>query len=860
MSILDNLLNENSLNDELNPFYETLVRHLLYRSGYEIGSEKSDFEYIKKAIIVLKENPDYTKKTIKHLMKYSFAQEIGPSYTYKKEKNNKYEFLFPRMTILNNELYMYNTYLPKDNQKLIKISKINGYDVKEIFQTLRKDGYIPVEIIKLIRNKEVLSLYGFGEEKYIVTLNDGDKSYEFNMEESNPSIDFNIFYKDHKVSNILNKKDFDLDNEDYSNKQVPYSYDSNLRLLKLLYGLSKNNNDRMQLKEIYENNASLFGKGSNNDKNVDWMYITSFFLFNREEEKNIAEYQYYELDKALKVNDIQYTDKIYASRMVDEDEYVSILGKDSTEILKKEVNKMFNIKYQLILLDENNNPVYIDFKSPTENYGCNDEVMKDGFVNTESVFHSVRKAFAHSSYEIIDENYVRVYSTNENTYNYNFLINIDIIKKFINKLAENYTLGDNFPMFISDLTNKHNKSITTREKLANTLKDATIFDIRKTRYYTIQELIEQNKYISPEFANLKKRAELDYYDMAYCLSIELSKTLKKINDKLKFQFMYDTNTLDKMVAAELSKFMNYELIIRRLRKKEIDKILKEVDKINDKFYEHSMDNQNIVLTEIVRNVISPNRNITSIITDLCKNKNKAEGSIIDELNNKTSDYINYSKVLKGTIIAYLNNILLYNFNNKVDVSGLDFSSIRIEHNLKELISNKEMRLDQVKRENSNILKEKELLKKTIDKLNKSIEANKAPQHIIEKNIIDRDNKLNELNNYNMLDYSLKEEEIEKLEEEINNLKKGVMPNDVIYEHLRNSLAHGNIIFLDNVNYEDIGNMYIRFLDRDPETKSITFMGMVNFSDLINLLNDPKLLNSIFLESFVEEKEDNKELI
>ena len=47
--------------------------------------------------------------------------------------------------------------------------------------------------------------------------------------------------------------------------------------------------------------------------------------------------------------------------------------------------------------------------------------------------------------------------------------------------------------------------------------------------------------------------------------------------------------------------------------------------------------------------------------------------MLDETSTKI---VQYDNVVKATIIAYLNNILLYNFNgNKIDCSGLDFTDM-----------------------------------------------------------------------------------------------------------------------------------------------------------------------------------------
>ena len=89
-----------------------------------------------------------------------------------------------------------------------------------------------------------------------------------------------------------------------------------------------------------------------------------------------------------------------------------------------------------------------------------------------------------------------------------------------------------------------------------------------------------------------------------------------------------------------------------------------------------------------------------IIEDIVKTSSKSDGAIMDMLNDTSTKYIDYDKVIKATAIAYLNNILLYSYNEKkVDSSGLDFSNMIL--NLQKDIENKKkFKRDQLNKKNN----------------------------------------------------------------------------------------------------------------------------------------------------------------
>ena len=67
----------------------------------------------------------------------------------------------------------------------------------------------------------------------------------------------------------------------------------------------------------------------------------------------------------------------------------------------------------------------------------------------------------------------------------------------------------------------------------------------------------------------------------------------------------------------------------------------------------------------------------------------------------------------------------------------------------------------------------------------------------------------------------------------------------ILEHLRNSLAHGNIFFSDTIDLNDIGNLEITFIDYYPDTTDESFKGTIKLEQLLTILNNDKFVSSIF---------------
>ena len=234
------------------------------------------------------------------------------------------------------------------------------------------------------------------------------------------------------------------------------------------------------------------------------------------------------------------------------------------------------------------------------------------------------------------------------------------------------------------------------------------------------------------------------------------------------------------------------------------------------------------------------------MNDIINTQNKNNGTIMDTLNATASKYIDYDKVIKASIIAYLNNILLYNFNgNNVDCSELDFSEM--SKNLQPLIDSKQNRIDGLKRENRNKRKTISNNEKRLSILDRIIASKNGedPESLEEKiNKTAESTKLREEVDANQQIISVLELEIEDIR------NNGVVDSYYILEHLRNSLAHGNIFFSNAIDINNLSDLEIIFVDyysqkRQSAIPIESFRGTIKFGQLLGVLNNEKFIKSLF---------------
>lgn len=806
------MLNWKYYGDNMNPFYSCVISYLIEIGGYKLSKDESEYEQIKKIESILKTNPKIFKEVFKILTQNGLLEDLSFRYEYSnkfyKNRGDENHFSILKFKIIDGKLCVYDLITSRENRKYVEIKQINNIDVNELITLLKNDGYTDEEVEVLIQHKEVLQAYGIDSKSYNITLLNDNNLLNMQLDNPNIRLDFSIFFKEHSKSNLLDKSNFNL-NIESSDTNISYGYDSNLKLLSLMHGLCKSQKDLSLFESIYKKNVELLGNGGNTDTNIDWMFMSSFFLLNQEEKNTLPDYLYLDLARKLKL-----------------------------------VNSRGAI---CSFMDENNEEMSYANDVNRSNYGCNDYIFTDGNLDCKMLFHAIRNALAHSSYEVIDKDYIRIYGYNDKkVMNCNFKIQKNMIIEFINKLSNYNAFGNIFPICTLENPNYDNTSIQTKEALKSYLESIVISDITDVKYHDLDTLkkLQMYAFYSAQKENTDINENVNY-KMLEMFEYDYERKIYYLKMKLQNPMTQKTKLIDSVIKSQLKYFMDYKLEEKKLSESQISKIIDHIGQIADTFYNHSAVNQHEIITELIRNELNPSRNISMIIEDIIKTSSKSDGAIMDMLNDTSTKYIDYDKVIKATVISYLNNILLYNYNEKkVDLSGLDFSGLKIDVDFDDLISKKNKRIDDLKRENRNIYKSNKNMKKRLEditiQLERVTDENQKASLTEEKQrletILSQDNGSRQEEN------SIK---MTALQEDLEDLKNRRVDNSCILEHLRNSLAHGNIFFSDTINLNDIGDLEITFIDYYPDTIDESFKGTIKFRELLTTLSDEKFIINLF---------------
>ena len=798
----------------MNPLYGSFI---LYMNEMGIFNLKKDTDSGKQLIAVeeyLKSNPDLFHKLLKYTIDNGFLERITERYYYNNTATRKRgevnQFHTLKFKIINNKIFMYDMMLSSENQEMIELSKINGYPCDDILKKLLDDGYTKNQIEILLQHKEVLSSYGFNSDNQKITI--ANPEVEYILDSENISIDFDIFYKKHNRSQMLEKTNFSILRNSESKDNLSYGFDSNLALLQMLHGLLKSDKDLNLLRNIYDQNISLIGNGSSMEENIDWMFISTFFLMNQEEKGDLPDYIYPDLERKLKL----------AS----------------------------NGGPWLIFLDENNQEESYGFNVTQNTCGSNSYIYDNGKYDTKKIFHAVRDALAHSSYEVVDKDYIRIYYKDDKTNNMttNFKIKKDIIIEFIDKISKFRSFGNVFPLCSLEKPNVNNTSIKNEDELDAYLQQIIVSNINIKKYSNLDQLKQLQQYarLLEHASNPDPMLYNDNTKLSDSLEYDFITKIQYLKSRVENPMCRSAKEIRMYSEQSLKIFADYDYSESKLNAEQIESIKKQILQFKDVFYSNSAYNQHSIITELVRNEVNPNRNISSIIADIVSTDKKENGNIMDTLDESASKYIDYEKIVKATIIAYLNNVLLYNFNeNNIDCSGLDFT--RMLKNLQPLIDVKENDIKGKKAERGN--KRKTIVKneKRIGVLDRIIEnnPNSRENNVNEKNArIQENNKLSE--NISNLDRI-----IQTLELEVENIKQnGIVDNYYVLEHLRNSLAHGNIYFSDVIDLNNICDLEVTFVDyypkkREDDVSVESFRGTIKFGELLSTLNNEKYVASLF---------------
>lgn len=590
-----------------------------------------------------------------------------------------------------------------------------------------------------------------------------------------------------------------------------YAYLCSNKLLQMIYNVS---GDR-DLKTICDDYSKLFDYESN--INIKWMLISTSLLMSEGLFKDDNVYDYisdktidYIEEKLFLFDSLFFFDTSNKPCLLDENNNAAFAFRDflfcrdfdnnNYDYLdnREEISEEY-VKY---LKEENE---FLDntkeLKSTYIEKGCNSSIISNGVIDIRKLVVRVRNALAHSNYEIVNEDNVRLYHYNrkEHRLDFNIILDTKTIINILDELNENaYVKYDDFNnLYLShsyiDYKLALKKSVND-DDFINYILGFDIFD-RNTA------LIIYNKAIS---SKLYKSINNDNKYIDSSLDINMD-NINKMSAIVEVMFDYIKPCCDFGTIINSIMYINKD---GSINSNELYDKYDVYDYLKSDFY-----------------------GINYVDSD-------------DNVFKK-----NYFNLL---IFSFLNCFLLTTHNeyenNNIDYVTFDFSNMSIDSNiinnfLKKHISN-----------NQNIVCD---LNKSINDIDKLIK--KYNDVIINKSNLlltqYRDIKyFNEDLPKAIIDYDININKLKHRKKELVDLVNYVSfdlikynyeqsLSNFVFRSLRNSLAHGNVKIYNNS--ESIANSIILFEDYNPDNNELTFSGSIKFCDLLNIFTKFDNVNKLY---------------
>jgi len=573
-------------------------------------------------------------------------------------------------------------------------------------------------------------------------------------------------------------------------------------ILKLISSLFKDDNELSSLSDNYSN---LFDESTK--VNYVWSLVSTSLLMS----ENL--YKYYKLYKFISDETIKLIqDKLFMYPIVyPDDKVISPCLLDSKNNIadsflhhiKLDYNSEDDYDYDYEELDE----MIMDEKSYYESeirlskmrkeveekfeklridgvYGCNYSIIEEGYLSIRKLIERTRNALAHSNYEVLDEKNIRLYHYNRNTkrLDFNVILDASVIVLMVDELNE--IASKKYSEFIE-----------------------TYFDEPK------DELLKSN-----------------------------------LTDDKVVEYILSFNIFDEVIANS---------ILEEIKEKDGFESLDNLNKIK-------------IINQMIYDKIRPSYDTGVIINDYlyCNDEGKIisdelyekydlfeylNSDYYDTVHKDVSDDVYIQNKFKFLLLSLLECSLLngYNLNENNEPKIIDFSKMNIDGEVirKFLIQNgiKTNRL--IERLEQEVLKQKkaiELKEKTIEKKFSLIAKHNIENDyfmvVLPSEIAALRQEITELSASNIT----KTLEIESARNNgcMHNFSKNM--SHFVFNHLRNSLAHGYIKFPNNIDLKNPCDTVITFEDYNPDDKKeLTFKGNVRYGDLLKIITSESYIENIF---------------
>ena len=517
------------------------------------------------------------------------------------------------------------------------------------------------------------------------------------------------------------------------------------------------------------------------------------------------------------------------------------------------------------------------------NFNIGDKFMNGKRLDMKKIYLFIRNSFAHCNWKYvngcIEMNYIDS-KDEDNNFKIVFTINlfISLINQYIGIIIDNDLLSkdDNI---IDDVLQKDMYEIVESEgwdferTIRNVLEitDKTLYkdDFRnklndffnnvinmdyKKNHKIILEYILQYGDISDE-TRKKIQGELDGkevivddYETEDALETDLDTILKylpPISNKKYICEKLEEDGIDYKLRKEFNSYYLFEF-------------LKKYFKGNPYFLNYI--NFNKKLAEDIYSLLA------GIYFNMYNNDTDIYGyhtNISDRLSNVPneyfiSDYYNEIETYKADIYVLLNSLFVQNDFHNIDVSSMTFSSLQLSNEyLRSMTNNYIAKKQRIEHELNEY--QKKYFEKFYTAQSKIINSESKGQELLKKAELKREK-------YNKM-VGEKSNELVKLYNDYLN-SRNCRNNIEIIEHIRNSLAHGNlnvyIAYTDEIDYEksysctlddykyDVNNIDIIINDYDNDG-NLSFSGTVKLVELLKNVFNPEIVKQLFPKPFTEEK-------
>lgn len=548
-----------------------------------------------------------------------------------------------------------------------------------------------------------------------------------------------------------------------------YFYSCSKELLNQLLALSHNDNDEVL---------------SNLKDNIDliWVLISTSLLLSENLLKN------HNIYKIINNKQFIMLENILDKNIMD-DEYEKF-----NSFFLDENNKIINPFHNLIDDSQELKKMIEDDQKLKDytNYGCNTSVITNEILDYKKLIIMVRNSLAHSNYEVIDENYLRLYHYNKNNQlDFNVKINIIMVLTIIDELNE--LASKLYEPFLNEYYNRDAEIQFANRELPDDQITEYLLGFKVVNQEEIIEILEEAK------------KEKDYYP-----------DFSKDNNFDKFSIIYN------FIYNKIKPVCDYGIILN-----EVIYYLRKNNKIIDDYFYEKYGYYDYFNSDFYKS---------------------------NEQNNKGSLKENKFKILLFSYLNTL-LLYNYNSNHEIDYQKIDFSKMRISENIKKkYIESKYKNIknlfNKLKIQEINLLKISQSINKLKEQMHNAKEQNNFLTNILPNRIEDLKKQYNLAYSSYLENKKQAQQELYNKLFEISDLQDNVNLNlslsEFIINHLRNSLAHGYVTFPNGINYNEIFETEICFEDFEKNNKEImTFQGTIKIRDLIEELSKDEVINALF---------------